>query len=224
MKKLFSFLVLAHIASFSFSQIDERVFGQVGGTILADITQSSGSILGEKFETYNINFASFMFAGRINFLEISNNTSLSLSAVPTLSVGGAFNDIGASANFSFRLPLLIDFNYGTAATIVTRKNGGIAFSLGAQYSRYPLFPNGTAAVAKDRNGKILSMSAYWIEPVMSVGYKFFGKHYYCREINLRASYALPMGEVNNDTKQIKSNIDDFKSMGVMISFMQYINY
>lgn len=224
MKRFATFLLFVSILTQGFSQLDERVFGQIGGTVGFDYTRSSGTILGAEFTNNQINYASIIFAGRMNFLELSNNSSLSLAVHPTLGIGRAYNEIGGGSSFSLRVPLFVELNLGAASTVSTRKNEGFAIGLGAQYVRYPMFGNGTVPVAKDKNNKVVAMSAIWTEPVLQMGYKFFGKNYYCREINLRASYAMPFGTVNNDTKLIKSNIDNFNSFGVMLSFLQYINY
>ena len=224
MKRLATLLLFVGIFFQGFSQLDERVFGQIGGTVGFDFTHSSGTVLGTEYSNNQINYASVIFAGRMNFLELTNNSSMSLAVHPTFGIGRAYNEIGGGSTFSLRVPLFIELNIGAASTVSTRKNEGFAIGIGAQYVRYPMFGNGTVPVAKDKNNKVVAMSAIWTEPVLHMGYKFFGKNYYCREINLRASYAMPFGTVNNDTKLIKSNIDSFNSMGVMLSFLQYINY
>lgn len=224
MKRLLSLLLFVSILTQGFSQLDERVFGQIGGTVGFDFTHTSGKILDTEFSNNQINYASVIFAGRLNFLELSNNSSMSLAVHPTLGIGRAYNEIGGGSSFSLRVPLFVEINFGAASTVSTRKNEGFAIGIGAQYVRYPMFGNGTIPVAKDKNKKIVAMSTIWTEPVLHMGYKFFGKHYYCREVNLRASYAMPFGVVNNDTKLIKSNVENFNSVGVMLSFLQYINY
>ncbi len=224
MKRLLSLLLFVSVLTQGFSQFNERLFGQIGGTVGFDFTRSSGKILNVDFSNTQINYASVFFAGRMNFLELSNNSSMSLALHPTFSIGRAYNEVGGGANFSLRVPFFMELNLGAASTVSTRKNEGFAIGMGVQYVRYPFFSNGIVPVAIDRNRKPVAMSAIWYEPVMQMGYKFFGKNYYCKEINLRASYAMPMGIVNNDTDLITSKIEKFNSVGVMISFLQYINY
>jgi hypothetical protein len=228
MKRLIQVVLLISVFSNAFSQIDERVFFQIGGTVGADYSASKGAIgvkninVNQSYTNTQINYASVIFGSRINFMEFSNNSSMSLALKPTLSMGRAYNDIGGGSNLSLRVPVFMELNFGAASTVSTRKDVGFAIGFGMQYVRYPLLKG--VPVAKDLGTKAVTVNAHWFEPVVDMGIKFFGKHYYCREVNLRASYAS-IKEVDNSTAQAPDQvIKGFTNMGFMLSFSQYINY
>jgi len=224
MKRLLHVVLFLAITSSVFSQRKtERFFMQIGGTLGADVMFSDGDIRKESFTTTNINYASVIFTSRLNFLQLSNNASISLGVQPTLSIGRAYNSVGGGGNLSFRLPGVIELNLGAAATGSTRKDVGFSIGGGVQYMKYPISAN-SVPVAPSKNSDYLGMYATWLEPVLVTGVKFFGKSYYCREVNLRFSYASK-DEVNNATDLTQGEvINNFHSMGIMVSFLQYLNY
>jgi hypothetical protein len=227
MKRILPIILLVCLFSKAFSQFDERVFFQLGGTVGFDYTQMKGKI-GEGLSFYDItnnqiNYATVIFTTRLNFLEFSNNSSMSLDVQPALSLGRAYNSVGGNGNASFRLPAFLELNFGAASTVSTRKDYGFGIGIGAQYMKYPLMGNvpvynGTHA------GEIYSINSSWICPTLQMGLKFFGKSYYCREINLRATYGASNKLDNNSETSSNQVIKDFQTMGVMISFLQYLNY
>lgn len=227
MKRILPIILLVCLFSKAFSQFDERVFFQLGGTVGFDYTNMTGKI-GEGLTYYDvsnnqINYATVIFTTRLNFLEFSNNSSMSLGVQPALSLGRAYNSVGGGGNASFRFPAFLELNFGAASTVSTRKDFGFGIGLGAQYMKYPLM--NTVPIANgSHEGEVLGINTKWIAPTLQMGLKFFGKSYYCREINLRATYGS-YDEINNDSEYSKNQvIKDFKTMGVMISFLQYLNY
>lgn len=223
MKRLIFSALLFFIVANTYSQLDERVFGQIGGTLGADAMMTSGVIQKQSFSSTNINYVTVMFTGRLNILEFSNNMSMSLGVQPTLSVGRAYNSVGGGGNLSVRIPGVFELNFGAASTVSTRKDVGFSIGGGIQFVKYPLSSK-AIAVAPNKNNDYLGIYAKWTEPVLVTGIKFFGKHYYCREINMRVSYAS-IGEVENNSKITENQfITGFQNVGVMLSFLQYINY
>ena len=88
MKRLLHLVLFMSIFSSTFSQFNERLFGQVGGTLGADVMLSEGN-MGVKrvpFSSTNVNYATIMFAGRMNILEFSNDLSMSTSASSNNSI------------------------------------------------------------------------------------------------------------------------------------------
>lgn len=232
MKRLLHLVLFMSIFSSTFSQFNERLFGQVGGTLGADVMLSEGN-MGVKrvpFSSTNVNYATIMFAGRMNFMEFSNDLSMSLGVQPTLSVGRAYNEQGGGGNISFRLPMVMELNFNSAATVSTRKKTGFSIGGGVQYVKYPLSAKSVPVARPEANtgSEYLGIKATWIEPVLVTGVKFVGKHYFAREINLRVSYAN-ISEVGNDhiegnKEDDRNNIHDFTNIGFTISFLQFINY
>ncbi|HPY82312.1 MAG: hypothetical protein M0R02_01205 [Bacteroidales bacterium] len=232
MKRLLHLILFMSIFTTAFSQFNERLFGQVGGTLGADIMMSEGKMGIKKipFKSTNVNYATIMFAGRMNFLEFSNDLSMSLGLQPTLSVGRAYNQQGGGGNISFRIPLVVEVNFNSASTVSTRKKTGFSIGGGVQYIKYPLSAK-SVPVAKPElqtGSEYLGIKASWLEPVLVTGVKFVGKYYFAREINLRISYAN-ISEVGNDhfegnKNDTRNNMHDFTSFGVTLSFLQYINY
>ena len=232
MKRLLHLVLFMSIFSSAFSQFNERLFGQVGGTLGADVMISEGK-MGVKrvpFSSTNVNYATIMFAGRMNFMEFSNDLSMSLGVQPTLSVGRAYNEQGGGGNISFRLPMVVELNFNSAATVSTRKKRGYSIGGGVQYVKYPLSAKSVPVARPETNtgSEYLGVKATWIEPVLVTGVKFVGKHYFAREINLRISYAN-ISEVGNDhiegnKEDDRNNMHDFTSIGFTLSFLQYINY
>ncbi|MCQ2959222.1 MAG: hypothetical protein MJ198_03420 [Bacteroidales bacterium] len=237
MKRLFQLVVcFSLISSVVFAGrggIGERLFFQIGGTVGADVMNMTGTIakgeIDERLETpytsTNVNFATLVLAGRINFLELSNNSSLGLVLRPCASFGRAFNDYGGTSTM-VRLPFSIELNTGAAATVSTRAKTGVTFGLGYELVKYPV---GNGITVASDNGQERAIKAGWGQYVGVVGIKFFGKHYFCREINFKASYSSRGGDnyVRNLAEEENSyykNIGDWQTVGLMISFLQYLNY
>lgn len=215
-----------------------KFFFQLGGTIGADVLKVDGVFLKNaidnsepiSFTTTNVNYATLMGVGRVNFLEISNNSSLSLALRPSFSFGRSYGEGGGTSTM-FRFPITLDINSGAAATVSTRAKTGFSLGLGAEFVKYPL-GNAVDVVAEPNTneggttGRYLNMKASWWQPVAVVGVKFFGKHYLCRELNFKFAYCST-GEIDNQTNTDKSRygtISDWQTFGATISFLQYLNY
>lgn len=229
MKRIIHLVLFVSVFSNSYSQFHERLFGQVGGTIGLDVMYTDGKmrVTKEAFESLNVNYATVIFAGRLNILEFSNDLSLSFAAQPTLSVGRSYNNQGGGGNLNMRIPMVFELNFNSAATVSTRKKTGYSIGGGIQYVQYPLFGNNSVPVGQGST-QFLGMNANWVEGVLVTGVKFVGKHFYARELNLRIAYAQ-ISELGNDhfegnKDDNRNNIHDFRNVGVMLSFLQYINY
>ena len=247
MKRIFQLVVclslVSSVALAGHGGIGERFFFQIGGTVGADVMQMTGIFKNERnagnlkdlpIENLNVNLATVAFVGRVNFLEMSNNSSLSLAFRPAASIGRSINDFGGPSTM-LRLPLTIDFNSGAAATVSTRAKTGFVFGIGAEFISYPALGDGVTVQKTDagitqqgQNENFINMKATWIQPVATFGIRFFGKNYSCREINFKACYK---GEGNVDNKSVIDNaanpyatIGDFKNMGLMLSYIQFLNY
>lgn len=235
-------LCLSLFASSAFAGggFGERIFFQVGGTIGADVMNYGGTFLKDnpasnldplEFSSLNVNYATIVLAGRLNFLEMSNNSSLALAFRPCASFGRAYNDAGGGNSTTLRLPVTIDYNSGASSTVSTRAKTGFSFGVGAEFLMYPL-GNAVDVVEQGVNGsgnvssQALNFKANWIQPVVVVGIKFFGKHYYCRELNFKASYTSlsSISNKTNDGSGLYEKVSDFTSVGLMVSFLQYLNY
>ena len=217
-----------------------KLYFQLGGTIGADVMRYEGIFCKNSMASYiqpipfsatNVNYATLMGVGRVNFLEISNNSSLSLALRPSVSFGRAYGDGGGGTSTMFRFPITLDINSGAAATVSTRAKTGFSLGLGAEFVKYPL-GNAVDVVAEPNTneggttGRYLNMKASWWQPVAVVGVKFFGKHYLCRELNFKFAYCST-GEIDNQTNTDKSRygtISDWQTFGATISFLQYLNY
>lgn len=219
-----------------------KLFFQLGGTIGADVMRYEGvfckdnsatNIAPIPFAATNVNYATLMGVGRVNFLEVSNNLSFSIATRPNISFGRAYGDGGGTTSM-IRLPFTFDINSGAAATVSTRAKTGFSFGVGAEFIKYPLGNAVDVAAEKgnfgDNTGRYVNMKASWWQPVAVVGVKFFGKHYLCRELNFKASFCS-MGELQNQTtidvaqsQSLYGTVYDWKSVGLTISFLQYINY
>lgn len=235
MKRLIQLVVcLAIITSSAFAKggIGDKFFFQLGGTIGADVMNMSGTFCKDAaatniepidFSSLNVNFATVSFVGRVNFLEVSNNTSLSLAFRPALSFGRAINDLGGTSSM-IRLPLTIGFNSGASATVATRSKTGFSFDLGAEFVQYPL--GNAVDVVKNEGGQVLNMKMNWIQPVAVVGVKFFGKRYLCSELNFKACFMSKSSIDNKAAEDVNlyGTISDWQTVGLMVSFLKYLNY
>lgn len=215
-----------------------KLFFQLGGTIGADVMRYEGVFCKDNpatniepipFAATNVNYATLLAVGRVNFLEISNNSSLSLGFRPSIGFGRSYGEGGGTSTM-FRMPITLDINSGAAATVSTRAKTGFSFGLGAEFVKFPL-GNAIDVVAEKANqgentGRYLNMKASWLQPVAVVGVKFFGKHYLCRELNFKASFAS-IASLENQTsfdEGLYGKISDWKTVGLTISFLQYLNY
>ena len=234
MKRLFQvalFIGLFSVSSFAKGGFGDRLFFQVGGTIGADVMNMTGVIakgtpLETEYSSLNVNYATLALSGRVNLLEISNNSSLGLTLRPSGSFGRAYNDAGGGSSTMLRLPFTFDFHSGAAATVATRAKTGFTIGVGAEYVMYPL--GNPVAVAPDPNGldRDRDIKANWLQPVVVAGIKFTGKHYYCREINFKASFSTASSMTNSTSldAQYYGKIDGWQTVGFMVSFMQFLNY
>ena len=248
MKRIFQLVVclslVSSVALAGHGGIGERFFFQIGGTVGADVMQMTGMFYNEKnagnlddlpIENLNVNLATVAFVGRVNLLELSNNSSLSLAFRPAASIGRSINDFGGPSTM-LRLPFTFDFNSGAAATVSTRAKTGFVFGIGAEFISYPALGDGVTVQktyvgqggGQQSNENFINMKASWIQPVATFGIRFFGKNYSCREINFKACYKAA-GNVDN--KSVVDNaanpyatIGDFKNMGVVLSYIQFLNY
>ncbi|MCQ2607669.1 MAG: hypothetical protein MJ197_03150 [Bacteroidales bacterium] len=235
MKRLIQLVICLSIlttSAFAKGGIGEKFFFQLGGTVGADVMNMSGVFCKDaeakgiepiEFSSLNVNFATISFVGRANFLEISNNSSLSLAFRPAISIGRAMNDLGSNSSM-IRLPLTIGFNSGASATVATRAKTGFSFDLGAEFIQYPL--GNAVDVCRNEGGQVLNVKMNWIQPVAVVGVKFFGKKYLCKELNFKACF-MSMGSIDNKTaidSNLYGTIYDWQSVGLMVSFLQYLNY
>ncbi len=247
MKRIFQLVVclslVSSVAMAGHGGIGERLFFQVGGTVGADVMQMTGKFLNLKnagnlkdldIENLNINLATVSFVGRINLLELSNNTSLSLAFRPAASIGRSINDFGGPSTM-LRLPFTFDFNSGAAATVSTRSKTGFVFGVGTEFISYPALGDGVTVQKTDagitqqgQNENFINMKGSWIQPVATFGIRFFGKNYSCREINFKACFK-PEGDVENksvidNAANPYSTISNFQNMGLMLSYIQFLNY
>ena len=155
---------------------------------------------------------------------------------PSFGFGHSSNETGGGNAAMLRLPLTLDFNSGAASTVSTRAKTGFSLGVGAEYVMFPLnkdIPvydlgkNAHGSQGSGANNPGIKYSC--IQPVVVFGVKFFGKHYYCREINFKASFVQNSSLSNNTVESDETNnfygkIHDFQSVGLMISFLQYLNY
>ena len=247
MKRIFQLVVclslVSSVAMAGHGGIGERIFFQVGGTVGADVMQMNGMFYNKSgaknlkdlpVENLNVNLATVSFVGRINILELSNNSSLSLAFRPAASIGRSINDFGGPSTM-LRLPFTFDLNSGAAATVSTRAKTGFVFGIGAEFISYPALGDGVTVQKTDagitqqgQNENFINMKASWIQPVATFGIRFFGKNYSCREINFKACFK-PESEVENksvvdNAANPYSTVSDFKNMGLMISYIQFLNY
>ncbi len=231
-----SLVLLSNVTFAGHGGIGEKLFFQLGGTIAADVTNMTGHFLmpdnKTKFEFSNlhINYATIMAVGRINFLEMTNNSSLDLAVRPCFGFGKYTNDDANGNAAMLRIPITLDFNSGAAATVSTRAKTGFSFGAGIELTKYPLVNAMTMADEGKGTGikkTIDFKTPMFIQPVAVFGIKFFGKHYYCRELNFKASF-LPSKDMENKEVDNENNYThkakDFQSVGLMISFLQYLNY
>lgn len=247
MKRFVQLLVcLSLVSSVAFAGrggIGERIFFQIGGTVGADVMKMDGMFKNTKgaanmkdlpIENLNVNLATLQFVGRLNFLELSNNSSMSLSFRPAASIGRSINDFGGPSTM-LRLPLTFDFNSGAAATVSTRAKTGFVFGFGFEYISYPAVGDGVTVQKTDagngqagQNENYLNMKGSWIQPVATFGIRFFGKNYSCKEVNFKACFK---GASDLDNKSVVDNasnpyavVGDFKNVGLMLSYIQFLNY
>ncbi len=231
MKRFLHLVLFASLFSNAFGQFNERVFFQAGGTVAADFRSFSGipSDSRTKFNAINYNYATVILTGRVNIIEFSNNFSMSLGLQPAFSVG-SFKETNADGPYcSVRIPGLLEFNFNAGATVSTRKDNGLSIGVGYQYTRLPMSEKTPLYILENPNDKdINSVNLDFFEPVVVVGYKFFGKKYYCKEINFRASYGAKDELINETSLTINDKIDryitDFRTFSFTLSFLHYLNY
>lgn len=112
---------------------------------------------------------------RYNLVEMDDNTSLSLSAMPTLSAQLDFGDFDVGYGLNFSTPFYLSYNKGVSATNRSLSYVGFGASLGVEYIRPVLYLNETEGLIT-QSGFLLPMAklsyrAY--HPLVEAGYEMF---------------------------------------------------
>lgn len=150
MKKHLLLLIFLLIAFVSMSQSSRFVFLSSGFSFLTDVNMSepnwNDTVIndegekGESFQTLQWNFVSLMFSTRFMLIPITLNSSLSVSATPTIHFGAIYSTEGLGSRYgtNVTVPMFLELNIGAASRHVASKDWGFVIGRCAEYCYSPL--------------------------------------------------------------------------------------
>jgi hypothetical protein len=144
---------------------------------------------------FTTNFESVGFKGRLNAIEFSKISSLSITCNPSLGFGFSLLEQspptasgGISGYGSLDIPLFLDFNYGGGATLNNQEEYGIFAFAGAEFIKAPLIQlTIPAELVMDDDGSTYyaKLTNYWFEPAAGFGVRYKDGKKRLREIYLK---------------------------------------
>lgn len=163
---------------------------------------------------------SFMYEGRYNITEPSENMAISIKAKPTISI--AFADEGFGG---FYIPIGIGLELGNGSTYKTTQNMGFTFTAGYSLNFIPLFGGESSDIASTYG---VETSSSWGSPFIATGVRFWNKKNKLREINVLYGFGGGNDDIPANAKNIIGNSNNNSSFGpsfmLCISWMIFKNY
>lgn len=143
---------------------------------------------------------SLFFHFRYNIIEMSENSSFSLSSNPsfglTLGYGRNNDDLGFG---HVALPIFIDYNFGTQSTESFTKNQGFSLSIGMEYFIFPLLLKYECSYNNEyRITEKYNYKTSWVQPVIAFTYKYLKKDGNYRGISIKAGIGKKEDFINTN--------------------------
>lgn len=220
------FLVILLFISFVnvYSQISRIFFLSGGLSIATDVL-----VTDSKFEEMNgyslnyqhlqLNYTTLLLNGRMNVLHFGNAASISISTVPSIGFGMAYEiyDGGTWYSLGASVPAFFECNFGNASQYDALQDIGVVVGVGYEYNMYPI-------IAYPVSETQLQMSDYrkiWSQPVVELGLRYYNKKNRVKEVNFKLGY----GDKGKDFIIFGGNTETAKqSMSFRLSFIRFFNY
>lgn len=228
MKKHLLLLIFLLIGYVSMSQSSRFVFVSSGFSFLTDVNMSApnwnDTVInkdgnnGESLQTLQYNFVSLMMSTRFMLIPITLNSSLSVSATPTINFGAIYStqSLGTRYGMNVCVPLFLDLNIGAASRYVASKDWGIVLGAGAEYCYSPV----VSYDLSNMNYTNKQFQKSWWLPMAKVGVRYWSKKNKVKEVILKVGF----GEKQEDFYNFDKFIKQYKPIHIGLSFLKIINY
>ena len=212
------------------AQLSRFVFFSAGFSFLTDMAVSESAIVDtfdtklnhecqESFQSVQWNFVSGMVGARMMVLPLTMNSSITVSATPTVNIGAIYpvHDLGSRYGMNVTVPVFAELNIGAAARYISSADMGFVFGLGFEYFCSPLISYALTDVDYDNEDFMKS----WILPTAKVGFRYWSKKNKVKEINLKVG----IGEKGKEFYTFDSVIfKEYRPIHIGLSFMKILNY
>ncbi|MCQ2959223.1 MAG: hypothetical protein MJ198_03425 [Bacteroidales bacterium] len=151
---------------------------------LADVVDGKGIPCQESFQSVQWNFVSGMLGARMMLLPMTDNSSITVSAMPSVNIGAIYpvHDLGVRYGMNVTVPVFAELNIGAASRYIASNDWGIVLGFGYEYFYSPLL---SYAVTDDtyKNADFVNS---WILPTAKLGFRYWTKKNRVNEIILKA--------------------------------------
>ncbi|MBO7055157.1 MAG: hypothetical protein J6W37_07220 [Bacteroidales bacterium] len=173
----------------------------------------------ESYQYLQWNFVSGILAARITLIPITLNSSISVSAAPTISVGAIYpvHNLGSRYGLNAEVPVYLELNLGAASRYVASKDWGLCFGAGIEYFASPLCSYDFSDTGYNNSDFMKT----WILPSCKIGYRYWSKKNKVNEVILRVGF----GEKSEDFYTFDEQTSkQYRPMHVGLSFLKILNY
>jgi hypothetical protein len=206
------------------AQISHLFFVSGGVSIATDVI-----ITDSKFQDMNgyslnyqhlqWNYTTLMLDGRMNLFTIGNSSSVSISTIPSVGFGMAYEiyDGGTWYSLGAGVPAFLEYNFGNASQYNALQNFGFVVGLGYEYHIYPLI----AYPVSETHLNVSEFRKIWSQPVFELGLRYYNKKNRAKEVNFKLGY----GDKGKDFIIFGGNTENAKqTMSFRVAFVRFFNY
>ena len=173
----------------------------------------------ESFQYFQWNFFSGILSARMMLAPLTVNSSISVSASPTLSAGAIYpvHNLGSRYGLNAVIPVYAELNIGAAARYISSKDWGLCLGAGFEYFASPLCSYDFSDTGYNNSDFMKT----WILPSCKVAYRYWSKKNKVNEVILRVGF----GEKSEDFYTFDEQTSkQYRPMHVGLSFLKIINY
>lgn len=173
----------------------------------------------QSYQFVQWNFVSGLFGARVMLLPLTMNSSISVSATPTLNIGVIYpvQDLGSRYGMNVSCPVFAELNIGAAARYVSSADIGLVLGFGFEYFCSPIMSYELTETECTNS----DFQKSWILPTAKVGFRYWSKKNKVKEIILRVG----IGEKGKEFYTFDSEISkEYRPFNVGLSFMKILNY
>lgn len=231
MKKIFIIVFFSVMCISVHAQVARFAFFSAGFSFLTDLHVTPSNLLDttdatyggtpcqESFQSVQWNFVSGIFSVRCMLIPMTENSSFSLSASPTISVGAIYpvHNLGSRYGMNVTIPAYIEFNYGAASRYVASKDWGVTLGIGGEYYLGPLLSYALSDSEYENSDFMQST----FSPSCKLGFRYWSKKNKVNEIILKLGFGKKGKEFYTFGKQLST---ESRPMHIGLSFLRILNY
>ena len=229
MKKIIllcSIVLMSYCAS---AQLARMIFVSGGFSFLTDAYMSTTNLkpddrnpnvkAEESYQYLQWNFVSGIFSTRMMLVPLTTNSSISISASPTVSIGAIYpvHNLGSRYGMNAEVPVYLELNFGAASRYIASKDWGLCLGAGIEYFVSPLCSYDFSDTGYNNSDFMKT----WILPSCKVAYRYWSKKNKVNEVILRVGF----GEKSEDFYTFDEQTSkQYRPMHVGLSFLKILNY